>query len=186
MIELLDLAALEMLASEEELYGKLFDKVQADKVRRPDLEGMFEEDLEFKRGKIAEMLAYVEKKVVGKAPKYFAGYEEFPLKQEDLPKYNCMYVCVEFLRNCDRFGFSERIISLVLNLFDKLARTLRNKRVQVKSTKLNFFVTVNGVEVGPRTAKSEKHGSKFSRHPSDIGSDFNQAHFRKDSEQMIP
>jgi hypothetical protein len=160
--------------------------VQADKVRRPDLEEMFEEDLEFKRGKIGEMLAYVEKKVVGKAPKYFAGYEEFPLKQEDFPKYNCMYVCVEFLRNCDRFGFSERIISLVLNLFDKLAKTLKNKRIQVKSTKLNFFVTVNGVDVGPRTVKSEKHGSKFSRHHSDIGSEFNQTHLRKDSELMIP
>jgi hypothetical protein len=173
MIKLLDLGALEMLSSEEEQYAKLVANVEADKQRRPDLESMFREDLEFKKQKIADMLAYVEKKVVKKAPKYFSEYDEFPLKQEDLPKYNCMYVSIEFLRNCDRFGFSEKIVSLVLNLFDKLAKTLRTKRVQVKSCKLNFCVSVNGVEIAPRLEKSERRESKWSRMQSSQGSDFN-------------
>ena len=54
----------------------------------------FKDDLEYKKNKIQEMINYVEKKIVRKAPKYFGDYETFPLRVDDFVKYNCMSVCI--------------------------------------------------------------------------------------------
>lgn len=165
LLKLLDLAGFTMLTNEEQLYSHLQDRVERDKERIPGVQGMMIQDLQFKERMIKDMLNFIEKKMVKKAPKYFADETTFPLEMEDYPKYNCMHVSLEFLRNCDKFNFSTRIISQVQNQFDKIVQLIRRDKMEVKSFTPIF--QVEGIEDEPRDLTPIVHAKKIKKEMRD-------------------
>ena len=109
-----------------------------DKDSTGKLTNAYEEDSAYKKKKVSEMIFYVEKKLTKRAPKYFNDDEGFPMKSDDFPKYNCISVGIEFLKNCNKFGFSLRLVSLITNLFEKARGELKNCNYS-KELKLKYL-----------------------------------------------
>ena len=153
LIKLFDLAGIEMIRKEEKQIVALMSRIERDKEQIPDIEEKLFEDNKYKQQKIQLMLNHIEKKL-GKQNKYFSDQSSFPIKQEDYPKFNCINVSIEFLRNCDRFGLSERMVSLAQNLFDKLSSKIALNRMQIKSCTVQLYMSLE-TEPTPKKATEE-------------------------------
>lgn len=168
MIKLLDSAGLPMIQYENQQSNRLMNALERDKDKKPYLLQTFKDDLEYKKNKIEEMINYVEKKMVKKAPKYFAEVESFPLRSEDFIKYNCISVTIEFLKNCKRLKFSDRLVSLIQNLFDKLKKEVsRCYEVRKLDLGMNVISDDEDSDLKLNHKKSEEYSRQGSMHRSD-------------------
>lgn len=136
-------------------------RIQKDKEQIPDIEEKLLEDNKYKQQKIQNMLSHIEKKL-GKQNRYVSDQSSFPIKQEDYHKFNCINVSIEFLRNCDRFGLSERMVSLAQNLFDKLSSKIVLNRVQIKSCTVQLYMSL---EQEPESKKATDEQENYMQKP---------------------